>query len=317
MLSIVFLLASLLALERSHRWTAALLFGLACLSRETALAGLLPLAVLAMSAPHNPAAKVWRELAPTLLIAVFVARAGCPSTQRYADLAEYSMLGRPLWSSFLSQVSAVPVGIGLLLQPWDLSIDYGIPLATRLSAPTFLLGMLLYAAAAIGIVLARKRLRGVAVGLALWVAALLPTQSFVPKLDALTNRPLSLALAGLLLAVAPLIVAAWNRLRTSYGERAPFIPLAALAAGGLLFVATAATTLQRAQLFRSDCALWQDAAMKSSDNVRPHLQYAMLLKRAGRDRDAWSVAAAAQRIDPLNSRAATMVRLFRTGDTPQ
>jgi protein O-mannosyl-transferase len=237
------------------------------------------------------------------------------STRRYVDLAEYSMLGRPLWSSFLSQVSAVPVGLGLLLQPWQLSIDYGIPLATHLGAPTFVLGALLYLAAAIGIMLTRSP--AVAVGLALWLAALLPTQSFVPKLDALTNRPLSLALAGLLLAVARLIVAASNRMRTSNHRRAPLIPLAAFACGGLLFTATAAMTLQRAQLFRSDLVLWQDAAMKSLDNIRPHLQYAALLKRAGRDRDAWSVAAAAQRIDPLSSQAATMVRLFRTGDTPQ
>lgn len=316
MVSVAFLLAALLALERSHRWTAALLFGLACLSRETALAGLMPLVVLAMSGPHNSAAKAWREIAPTLLIAVFVA-CWMFSTQRYADLAEYSLLGRPLWSSFISQVSAVPVGLGLLLQPSNLSIDYGIPLATRLSAPTFVLGVLLYAAAAVGIVLALTRSRAIAVGLALWLAALLPTQSFVPKLDALTNRPLSLALAGLLLAAAPLIVAASNRLRTSYRERTPLIPLAALTCGGLLFVATAVMTLHRAQLFRSDLALWQDAAMKSSANVRPHLQYAALLKRIGRDHEAWRVAATAQRIDPLNSQAATMARLFRTGDITQ
>ena len=41
--SIVFLFAALLATERSRAWPAALLFGCACLSRETALAGLLPL----------------------------------------------------------------------------------------------------------------------------------------------------------------------------------------------------------------------------------------------------------------------------------
>ena len=222
------------------------------------------------------------------------------STQRYADLAEYSLLGRPFWSSFVSQVSAVPAGITLLLQPTGLSIDYGVPLpvgASRRrcsSRPRSLCrrrGGYRRPAACVR--------RAATVGLALWLAALLPTQSFIPKLDALTNRPLSLALAGLLLAAAPLVAASMRRLETP--SRTSLIPSATLLCAGMLFVLTIETTAQRAALFRSDLALWQDAAMKSSANVRPHLQYAALLKRAGRDRDAWNVAITAQRIDPLNS----------------
>jgi hypothetical protein len=56
-LSNLFVIASLLALDRSWRWLAALFFVLACLSRETAIAALLPLAVLA---PRSTS----REMAP-------------------------------------------------------------------------------------------------------------------------------------------------------------------------------------------------------------------------------------------------------------
>ncbi len=217
--AILFLLGALLAMERSRSWSAALLFGLACLSRETALAGLLPLAVLAVSGSHGSRAIAWRRIAPSLLVVVLVS-CWMFTTHRYAHLAEYSLLGRPFWPSFISQVGAVPMGLGLLLRVDSLSIDYGIPLPTGFDAPMFALGLFLYAAAAAAIVVLIGRSRAASVGLALWLAALLPTQSFVPKLDPLTNRPLSLALAGLLLATAPLIAAVLRRLQTSH-RRAP------------------------------------------------------------------------------------------------
>lgn len=316
--AIAFLLAALLAMERSRAWVAALLFGLACLSRETALAGLLPLAVLAASQPGRSHRAALRELAPSLLAGALTL-CWIVTTRRYVHLAEFSMLGRPFWSSFISQVAAVPVGLGLLLRPLELSVDYGVPLPTRPDAPLFLFGIALYVAAVTGVLVFVTRSRAAAVGLALWLAALLPTQSFVPKLDALTNRPLSLALAGLLLAVAPLVGASIRLLHERYpaAARASLIPSAMLACGVMLFAATTVATAQRADLFRSDLTLWRDAATKSSANVRPHLQYAVLLKRAGRDRDALSVVNAARQIDPLNSQVAMMARVFRSGDLPQ
>jgi hypothetical protein len=209
------------------------------------------------------------------------------------------------------------MGLGLLLRTASLSIDYGIPLPTRFSAPAFAFGLFLYAAAAVAVVALIKRSPAASAGLALWLAALLPTQSFVPKLDPLTNRPLSLALAGLLLAGAPLLAAWMRSFRAVAKPRASWGPLGSLVCGIVLFAVTASATAQRAALFRSELALWRDAAIKSSANVRPHLQYAVLLKRAGRDRDAWSAADAAHRIDPLNSQAATMARVFRPGETSQ
>jgi hypothetical protein len=61
-----------------------------------------------------------------------------------------------------------------------------------LTEPLFLLGLLLYFGAAAGALYLCRRSPAAAVGLALWLAALLPTQSVIPKLDALANRPLSL-----------------------------------------------------------------------------------------------------------------------------
>ena len=117
--------------------------------------------------------------------------------------------------------SAVPVGLGLLLRR-GLFRSTTACRCRRVRRTDVRAWAFLYAAAATAIVALIGRSRAVAVGLALWLAALLPTQSFVPKLDALTNRPLSLALAGLLLATAPLIAAA-IRPATNLARRARLI----------------------------------------------------------------------------------------------
>ncbi|MCU0988624.1 MAG: hypothetical protein MUE63_03295 [Xanthomonadales bacterium] len=315
----LFLLAALLALERGRRWPAGLLFVLACLSRETALAGLLPLAVLAASRPGASLRSTLRELGPALLGGALVL-AWILATPRYLHLAEFSFLGRPFWSSVAAQVGAVPVGLGLLFNPAALSIDYGIPLPTRIADPLALLGLALYLAAAAGVLLHLRRNRAVAVGLALWLAALLPTQSVVPKLDALTNRPLSLALAGILLALSPLLARAIKRVRparanTHAAGAHRALParghLVAACCGLALFLLLSAATAGRGKLFQSELSLWQDAAGKSRSNARPHVQLALMLHSAGRDAEARQVLAEAARIDPFSSDIALFSKLTR------
>ena len=211
------------------------------------------------------------------------------------------MLGRPFFASAIAQVGAVPVGLGLLFQPAALSIDYGISLPVRLFEPLFLLGVLLYLGAAAGIALfLRRGWCAPAVGLAMWLAALLPTQSFVPKLDALSNRPLSLALAGLLIAAAPAAAALLRRR-----------PAVSFCAAATIVAALTVATSHRAALFESELRLWQDAAAKSRVNERPHLQYAVLLTEAGRAREARDALSAASTINPFNSQVATLTRALR------
>lgn len=321
-LSGLFLLAALLALERRGTWLAGLFFALACLGRETALAGFLPLAVVAASRPGASLRSTLRELTPALLAGALIV-AWISTTPRYVHLAEYSFLGRPIWQSLANQVGAVPVGLGLLFNPVALSIDYGIPLPARISDPVFLLGTLMYLSAAAGIIVFLRRSRAAAVGLALWLAALLPTQSIVPKLDALTNRPLGLALAGLLLFAAPLLAVIISRLRTAAPDptvrrpdlswTAPSHVAAVSCALGLLAL-VASATFQRSALFRSELRLWQDAAAKSQRNARPHLQYAALLKQSGRDREAYAAVLAAQSIDPFSSQIAVFTRSYHVDE---
>jgi hypothetical protein len=304
-LSGLFVLAALLALDRERRWLAALFLLLACLSRETALAALLPLAVLAAARRDGRWRDVLHDVTPLFATGAIVV-VWILTTPRYVQLADYSMLGRPFVSSAIAQVGAIPVGFGLMLHPAALSIDYGIPLPVKVSEPLFLLGVLLYVGAATGVVFfVRRGSCAAAVGLALWLAAILPTQSVVPKLDALSNRPWSLALAGLLLAAAPLAAVIIRRR-----------PVLALCTTATLVASLTLATSTRATLFQSELRLWQDAASKSRVNERPHVQYAVLLTRVGREREALDALAAAAAINPFSSQVATLTRGLRQLEAP-
>jgi hypothetical protein len=307
-LSNVFILTAVLALARSRLWIATLSFALACLARETALAAILPLAVLTMSTHEGWRARV-RRLTPLIATGALVTL-WILTTPRYLQLADYSFFGRPFAQSVIAQVGAVPVGLGLLFQPAALSIDYGIPLPARATDVWFGLGVLLYVSAAAGVVFSVRRSPAVAVGLSLWLAALLPTQSFVPKLDALTNKPLSLALAGLLIAAAPLIAQAVVLVR-QWNTRRRFEQSLAFCGAFALIAALTLANAARSELFQSRLRLWHDAAAKSRVNERPHLQYALLLRRDGRSQEAADAVAIAARINPFSSQIAALSAVMR------
>jgi hypothetical protein len=148
----------------------------------------------------------------------------------------------------------------------------------------------------------------------------------IPKLDALTNRPLSLALAGLLLVAAAGLAAAWNWFGAPSIDK-PENKISTGASAATRWVATGCTmalllfltiaTARRAELFQSELNLWQDAAFKSITNAMPHMQYALLLKREGRDSEAWQSISVARSIDPFSSDIAAMSRTLKLKEVSQ
>jgi hypothetical protein len=302
-------LGALLAHVRGRLRLAAALYLLAGLARETAALALLVLIAAELALGARPWREHARRLAPALVAAAVLA-AWLGATPRYRHLADYSVHGRPVGRSAVQQVAAVPVGLSLYARPAALSIDHGVPLPSRPGAPLFLAGLALFAAAAAAVVLAaRRRAALAAVGLGLWLAALLPTQSVVPKLDPLTERPLGLALAALALAAAAVPWPARAR-------------RALLVASGAAAALLAAATVQRGQLYRSDLALWADAARTSRANPRPHVNHGLLLLEGGRPAEARAALARARCIAPLDLGVAALAgrlaaRGARMEDSPQ
>jgi Flp pilus assembly protein TadD len=84
------------------------------------------------------------------------------------------------------------------------------------------------------------------------------------------------------------------------------------AAAVTLVIGLTASTASRADLFRSELRVWQDAAAKSLVNERPHLQYAVLLRQAGRTDEARAAISAAATINPFSSEVDTMSYVLRS-----
>lgn len=290
-MALCFGLGALVAQLRGRRWLAALLLLSACLSRETAIASALPIAALELSR-RRELGRLALRLEPSLTV-VLLAVAFVVQNARYRQLIDYSARGRPFAWSVAGQVEAVPHGLSLYVRPGALSIDHGLPLAHSFASGAFWLGAaLLLGFAAATVWAARAQKTALAVGAALVLAALLPTQSVIPKLDPLTERPFATAFAGAALMLSHGLHAVLRR------PRARRAALGLAAAAALLF---ASATLRRGALIASDVALWRDAAQKSVSNPRPHYNLALALLEAGRADEAREAVARARRIDPFDS----------------
>jgi hypothetical protein len=291
-MALMFLLAALLAQVRGRRWLAAGLFILACLCRETSVLGAVPLVAVELAHRRGDTKALLRRLEPIVTV-VFLVIAFVLSNARYRELIDYSVHGRPLGHSVTGQIEAVPLGLSLYFRPGALSIDHGERLAHSFAAPGFWLGVALLLACA-GLMLwgCLRRRALVAVGAALVLAALVPTQTFVAKLDPLTERPFAAALAGVVLLGAA-GARAWFR-HARFGR-------AAIGATAVLALVLVHATLRRGELYASDVDLWRDAASKSLTNARPHYNLALALLEAGRPPEAAAALGRARTIDPFDS----------------
>ncbi|MBX3130465.1 MAG: hypothetical protein KF718_27345 [Polyangiaceae bacterium] len=292
LLATLLLVAALLAQLRGRPWAAAAALLAACLARETAVFGLLPLAALELARRPAGVVAALRRLEPSAT-AVLLALAFVVQNARYRQLIEYSARGRPWAYSSVGQLEAIPHGLSLYARPGALSLDHGVALTHSTASIAFWLGLLtLFGLVALTGWAALRRRTLLAVGCSFMLAALLPTQSVVPKLDPLTERPLASALVGALLLVALGLRAALARPRARR----------LLAAGcAMVTLALAHATWSRGTLYRSDLALWRDAAAKSVSNPRPHYNLAHALLDAGRRREAAEALRRARSIDPFDS----------------
>ncbi len=307
-------LGALLAAANRRARRAGVLLALATLSRETSVALALPVGALLLDSPAPLGGRVraaLRTLEPVASVVV-VTIAWLLVQPRYRELADYSFHGRPWGTSVIAQIAALPIGQTLYIRPWALTVDHGEALPSAPDA-LFACGLGLYVAAAIVFVVAwRARRRALAAGAATWLAALAPTQSIVPKLDALTERPLSLALAALLVVAvgARPLRRAWG---VSRGRRGGSAPVFAMVVVALL---ASAATYERGSLYSSEEALWRDAASKSVANARPHYNLAKVLEEQGRYAAALVEARAAARIDPYDGHAAALAEILRAREHP-
>jgi len=289
-----FYLASVLAhLREAPRWVSPLLFAAALGCKE--VAATLPAALVLCEALDLRRSFQWRAAlrrsAPhwALLGLGLALMAALP---RYREMLEASLALRGPGEQLLLQTGALARHVAVLILALPPSIDPEVvPMP-----PVAILAVL--AALAVGLALPRAQ-PWTALAILWFLLHLAPTNSILPRTDAVNDRQLylasigPLALAGLALALAP------------RGR----VMLAAFAA-----LALAVGTVARNQDYRTEVALWSDTVRQSPRSARAfnNLGYAHQLD--GRKAEARAAYERALALEPEHTRA--RVNLRQLSDSP-
>jgi tetratricopeptide (TPR) repeat protein len=258
-------------------WPAALavlaLYGAAASTKEHTV--VLPAVLLLIDYFWNPGfsfsgiPRNWRLYAPIAVGGTLAARSV------YFLLMSSPSAGFRLpelpWHHYLyTQWKALWVYLRLFVLPFGQSADYDYPIVRSALEPLALaglLGLLVLAACAIWL---RKRFPLASFGLLAALVLFAPTSSFIPIVDAITERRMYLPMLGLVLVAAE----ALRRWKTD----ARVMRTTALAVLALL----AFLCYQRNRVWASETALWKDTVERSPRNWRAHFQLGIAYYAEGR-----------------------------------
>jgi hypothetical protein len=205
----------------------------------------------------------------------------------YARLIEACFDIRGAAANLLTQVHGIGYLLSRLAMPYAMNIDPDLPVFSGWSTVLLPEALLLAALLAAGIVgLKYRSMAGF--GILWFFLHLLPTNSFIPRLDVANDRQLYLASWGLFLAVAT----GADLLRTKWGVRR------VTAVATVLVLALGGITVSRNAVYRSEVALWEDTARKSPGKARAWNNLGYAYQQAGRFPDAEAAYLRALRVDP-------------------
>jgi hypothetical protein len=275
-----FYLASVLAyLRELPRWTSPLLFLAALGAKEVAVT--LPFTLLLCEALDQRRPFAWRAAVRRqalhwgVLVSGLLLMAALP---RYREMLEASLALRGLGDQLALQVGAVARHVGVLILALPPNIDPAVVLLPPVA------GLAVLAAIAVGFALLRAQ-PWYALALLWFFLHLAPTNSLLPRIDAVNDRQLylasigPLALAGLALSLAP-------------RGRVMLVMFAALA--------LAIATVARNQDYRTEVALWSDTVRKSPGKARAWNNLGFALQQESRVTEARDAYEHALQLDPTH-----------------
>ncbi|ABS24890.1 Tetratricopeptide TPR_2 repeat protein [Anaeromyxobacter sp. Fw109-5] len=330
------------------RWRLARERGDASRTKHVALyAGVLASAVLAMKTKEiaftAPIAVVlcelsffgpssWRRrlflvpIAATILIIPFTMLG--PALTSPAAIAQATRVQTTLsrLDYLLTQAPVIATYLRLLVWPAGQNLDHDFPLAHALLEPRVLAATLLLAAlASVAALLYRHtsaradgrpldpaaRLAGF--GIAWFFLALAVESTLVPIVDVIYEHRVYLPSVGLFCGAGVLVALGLHRLQPRHAARGLVVGAAVVA------VVLGAATFKRNRAWASELSIWSDAAEKSPNKSRPHLNLGTVLVQAGRLEDGSVALRRAVECDPASFYAraqlgAALLSLGRMGE---
>ena len=285
-----FYLASVLAyLRGGPRWLSPLLFLAALATKE--VAATLPVALLLCDAldvrrPFDLRAALKRQAFHWLVLAAAILMMA--AIARYREMLETSLALRGMAEQLALQAAAIVRHAGVLILAVPPNIDPEVPFVPAVT------GLAILAAIAVGFVLARIQ-PWYALALLWFLLQLAPTNSFLPRADAVNDRQLYLASIGPL-ALVGLAIALMPRWRA-----AAIVSIAAV---------LGASTVARNQDYRSEVALWSDTTRKSPGSARAWNNLGYAHQQEGRREAARTAYERALALDPQHVQARTNLELI-------
>jgi Tfp pilus assembly protein PilF len=266
---------------RGQRWrvgATTLCLVLAVWSKNTAI--VLPVLLVAISLLHHREDPLrpswWPQWVPLGLATVALLAVSLSLGEQVAMYAP--VRGGSTAAALLLETRVIFHYLGMILWPAELIIFYPEPPLLPLAHPasiTALAGVLIMLAA---VPLLARRQPLIALGLAWFFLGLLPVSQLVPIQNLMADRYLLLPLGGLLLALAPALVA----LRERWGLW-PFI------VGLVLALSLGVASFQQNRTWRSSEALWRHSLALHPDHHRVRRNLAGVLEAQGRHDEAIAV----------------------------
>jgi len=287
------LLGALLLHDRGARPGAGALFLLACLAKEVAL--VFPLLVAVWEAARmEPRPDRAQQVAGYAVLAA-VAAVLLLASGRYRGLLDYSLAYRPVLDNLIANGRAVPQMLSLWFRPWALSADHAFdPEAHAAMSVAGVVALTLVCIAAI----AMRRRAPLLMLACVWpIVALLPTNSLLPKVDLVTEKPLYLAWVGPAIAIGYGARLLYARARTLLAARF------AAVSGTALLCLCAGACAWRVSVWSDPTTLWLEATVSAPDKSRCWNNLGMAHFIAGRDVEAQRAFLWALRLDPTNALA--------------
>ncbi len=273
-----FYLASLLAyLRGAPRWVSPALFLAALATKEVAVT--LPFALLLCEAldvrrPFDLRAALRRQALHWGVLGLGLAlMAALP---RYREMLEASLALRPFADQLALQTGAIARHVGVLILAVPPNID------PQVAAVPPIAGLAVVAAIAVGCALLRVQ-PWYALALLWFFLHLAPTNSLLPRLDAVNDRQLYLA------SIGPLALA---------GLALSLMPRGRVALAAALALVLAVGTVLRNRDYRSEVALWTETARLSPGKARAFNNLGFALQQAGRPEEARTAYERALALDP-------------------